>query len=670
MSSGQSMQTRARFENSDDLRRLAVALVVICSGLAQLSASASSPDVFSAEPSPPLDDLVWVIDDDATMWHDGCDAISVIDARTGNGVAYGEWHPSFPRMTVSADGLRAVAPLPGSPQDGITPQLYMLSRADSSTNQWRTSRFEVRGLLNGGPASFSPDDSTLLLVHEHEVVKYAVSEIGKRSIGPRRGSFRLTIGRVAAIAFAPDSSIAYLADTEGRIHTLDVTAMEPLGAPIEYSSPQTYRNLWRERVRQTFMAVSPDSRYLAVNGGTRPQIEMVDLASRNTVSVPVAGLHESHGLAFDYSDLNRGLLAVHGRTSVNVYRTRGTQPPALLSSAGVPPQSLQLWRENILLARLATIAWSGRGDAVIASIGSKKEFRILEFDQTSGRGLELRTDFDACTAGRALGVGLDVVTLNDRLPRPTPTVTASPSATATPRSTDAPTTSPSSPPSTTPTNTATMTPSPTAIGDRRVYLPLVLREHCSPEHRRSDVALVIDTSSSMAGQKSEDASSAALAFVGNIDLAPGRSQVAVVRYDREAEVVCELTRSRPLIEAAIRSLNVRSGTHIDKGLRTSLCELQSDRHLERNTQVIVLLTDGVQTGTPGEEIRAAAEVRAVGVRLYAIGLGDDVDEATLRTMAGSDERYYFAPDSGDLARIYSEIAQDLMCPGVDLWGGR
>jgi Mg-chelatase subunit ChlD len=95
--------------------------------------------------------------------------------------------------------------------------------------------------------------------------------------------------------------------------------------------------------------------------------------------------------------------------------------------------------------------------------------------------------------------------------------------------------------------------------------------------------------------------------------------------------------------------------------------LQSQRHIDRNQPVMILLTDGLQTGTPGEELRAADEVRQAGIRLYAIGLGSDVDETSLRTMAGDDSRYYHAPDSTDLARIYSEIAQDLMCPGM--WGG-
>jgi Mg-chelatase subunit ChlD len=232
----------------------------------------------------------------------------------------------------------------------------------------------------------------------------------------------------------------------------------------------------------------------------------------------------------------------------------------------------------------------------------------------------------------------------------------------------------SSTPTPRPRETATkVTPEPSATIEhtpKPAYVPIALREQCKPEHHRSDIALVLDTSSSMTGQKLADAKEAALLFVEMIDLEPGRSQTAVVRFDREADVVRELTRARALIGAAIRSLQVRSGTHIDKGLRTALGELRSSRHLERNEQVMILLTDGVHTGTPGEQLRAAAEVQDAGVRLYTIGLGPDVDEAALKTMAGDDSRYYHAPDSDDLARIYAEIAQDLMCPGKELWGGR
>jgi hypothetical protein len=39
-------------------------------------------------------------------------------------------------------------------------------------------------------------------------------------------------------------------------------------------------------------------------------------------------------------------------------------------------------------------------------------------------------------------------------------------------------------------------------------------------------------------------------------------------------------------------------------------------------------------------------------------------------MAGDPARYYHAPDSADLARIYGEIARDIQCPAEDFWAGR
>jgi hypothetical protein len=47
-----------------------------------------------------------------------------------------------------------------------------------------------------------------------------------------------------------------------------------------------------------------------------------------------------------------------------------------------------------------------------------------------------------------------------------------------------------------------------------------------------------------------------------------------------------------------------------------------------------------------------------------------VDEPTLVEMAGSRGRYYFAPDSGHLRRIYGEVAHEIGCPPEQFWGRR
>ncbi len=241
---------------------------------------------------------------------------------------------------------------------------------------------------------------------------------------------------------------------------------------------------------------------------------------------------------------------------------------------------------------------------------------------------------------------------------PTPSVTPTPSATATQTATPQPS----------PTVTAVLLPSPTR-SPQPVYLPLLLREHCDPTLVRADIALVIDTSDSMSGQKLADAKSAAATFVGLLDLYPARDQVAVIRFDSEAELVHGLSADRPSVEAAIAALDSREGTHIDAGLRVALEELQGPRRIGNDTPVMVLLTDGIHTGEQGAEVAAAEEVRGAGIFLYTIGLGADVDAPSLIEMAGDVGRYYFAPDSSHLQRIYHEVARDIDCPAEMFWGG-
>ena len=161
-----------------------------------------------------------------------------------------------------------------------------------------------------------------------------------------------------------------------------------------------------------------------------------------------------------------------------------------------------------------------------------------------------------------------------------------------------------------------------------------------------------------------------MSFVGLMDLAPGRDQVAVVRFDTDAQVVSELTGDRAAVVEGIRGLEPHRGTHIDLGLLTALEELGSERRIADNVPVMVLLTDGIHTGTAGAELDAARRVREAGVRVYTIGLGADVDEPTLREMAGDPARYYFAPDSSHLAWIYGEVARDIDCPPERFWGRR
>ncbi len=242
--------------------------------------------------------------------------------------------------------------------------------------------------------------------------------------------------------------------------------------------------------------------------------------------------------------------------------------------------------------------------------------------------------------------------------------------TATP-SVPPPTPTPSDTPTPTPTPTLTPTPGP-------IYLPILLRERCTPKQQRADVILVLDASWSMLGAKLEAAKAAASRFVdvvlpaGDGGLAPeGQgSQVAVVGFNESAWLAQGLSDDPALLHAAIAGLEMTPGTRIDYGLQAAVDELASARRRPANTPTVVLLTDGLQNGSADPVYALAEAARAAGTLIYTVGLGADVDADFLAVVAGGTQRRYLAPEPGDLAAIYDEIAGEIPCPPEAYWGRR
>lgn len=246
-------------------------------------------------------------------------------------------------------------------------------------------------------------------------------------------------------------------------------------------------------------------------------------------------------------------------------------------------------------------------------------------------------------------------------PSPSPTVTAEPTATpppAGPSATARATASPSPGPSR--TAGAGPSPSPGPGGPRRVYLPLLLHEQCIPKARPVDVALVIDSSSSMLGAKLAAAKAAAGIFLDQLDLR--RDRAAVVGFDAAARLLQPLSADRRALDQALGGLTAGVGTRIDEGLWAALDALTGPLSRGGADRAVVLLTDGrPQEGTEGRIRQASSLARQLGVAVYAIGLGEDVLPEVLREIAGSPERVFLAPNAADLADIYRQVARVLPC---------
>jgi Mg-chelatase subunit ChlD len=224
------------------------------------------------------------------------------------------------------------------------------------------------------------------------------------------------------------------------------------------------------------------------------------------------------------------------------------------------------------------------------------------------------------------------------------------------------------PPTDEPTPAASPTPSDLSCmvrGDKvaapaRVVLgsaasvTLTLAADCPARARRvgADIVLVIDRSGSMQGAKLAAAQGAARTFAELLDVRYHR--LALASFSSDASMDVPLTESVPSVIDGIEALVPGGGTNLAAAI-----ERAAD-HLVRFGRpdalpVVVLLSDGRNNEQTPDPLPAAATARTWGVQFYTIGLGDDVNAAMLRDLAGRPDAYFGAPTPTELFPIYGEI---------------
>lgn len=203
-------------------------------------------------------------------------------------------------------------------------------------------------------------------------------------------------------------------------------------------------------------------------------------------------------------------------------------------------------------------------------------------------------------------------------------------------------------------------------------------------HQRAplDVAVVMDQSSSMAGQKLEDAKRAARTLISRLR---ADDRVTLIRYEGQVHVdvpLMEVGAGRQRLLQAIEQMEARGATNISGGLEAARDELGHDAGLGR-VRRILLLSDG--HATQGlRDSRAlgdlASQIRARGVSITSMGLGIDYNELSMTRVAQEGGgNYYFVEDSdrlGDtfqqeLSSLQATVARDAelvlrLAPGVTL----
>lgn len=169
------------------------------------------------------------------------------------------------------------------------------------------------------------------------------------------------------------------------------------------------------------------------------------------------------------------------------------------------------------------------------------------------------------------------------------------------------------------------------------------------------VALVIDRSGSMAGDKMANAIMAASSFIGNLR---DGDVVAVYAYDDVVEQLAPPTvvspATRPGLVGAVARLTPRGSTNLHGGLVAGISAL-SHPGAERPIRRVILISDGLANVGPSSpeqlgQVSAAAAVS--GVSVTSIGVGLDYDESVLAAVAvRSGGRFYHLQEPAQMASI-------------------
>ncbi len=177
-----------------------------------------------------------------------------------------------------------------------------------------------------------------------------------------------------------------------------------------------------------------------------------------------------------------------------------------------------------------------------------------------------------------------------------------------------------------------------------------------------NVAIVIDRSGSMQGEKIRKAKEAAIMAVRRLT---SRDIASVITYSDTAHVLVpatKLTNKEPVI-AALRGLQAGGSTALFAGVSIGAGELRKFLDRKRVNRII-LLSDGIANvgpSSPAELSDLGASLIKESISVTTIGLGSGYNEDLMSKLAQkSDGNHYFAENATDLARVFNGELGDVL----------
>jgi len=180
-------------------------------------------------------------------------------------------------------------------------------------------------------------------------------------------------------------------------------------------------------------------------------------------------------------------------------------------------------------------------------------------------------------------------------------------------------------------------------------LPVKLKAPDQEELQSSALALVIDRSGSMAGQKLEICKSAAAATA---ELLSTDDYIGVYAFDSQVHEVVPITQvtSTSAIANQISLLGSGGGTNIHPGMTLAREQLES---VKTKIKHMIVLTDGQTSGQGYQALASQCNAEGITISTVAVGAGAQVGLLQAIAAAGGGQSYV-TMDPAEITRIFTQ----------------
>lgn len=155
-------------------------------------------------------------------------------------------------------------------------------------------------------------------------------------------------------------------------------------------------------------------------------------------------------------------------------------------------------------------------------------------------------------------------------------------------------------------------------------------------------------------------------LIDTLNISPSTINVGFTVYSSDIEHHTPLTPFRPKIVLKAMAKSVQRPTGIATNTARGIAKIRETfraqpRERANAPKIMIVITDG-SSENPAETIDQARIAKSEGIRIIAVGVGNNIFEEELLQIASNQQKYYKTPNFNTLKNIESDIRQ-MICSG-------